>query len=421
MDFFLRQGSSRRYSNFVDFVDGVLCTAPRVRKFILHAPWVPLIESVLGRWLEYSVRHGVEELSVSFFLRRYSMYRLPGCLFRSSTLVDLRLSVRRADFSALNSVDLPSLERLSIQFGELKNDALASLPRGCPVLQFLELKSCRDFSSVVVLTRGFREILIDSHMFECDKPPIPSILAPHVLNLRLLGGSSTKEFAVDELKSLVQAELDFYMTSPTINRTDGNLVKKLLHRLCHVTKLVIGSWCLQVLSIAEDVEDVPFLLPNCKSLTLNARMHYRDFPGIAILLAISPNLEELSINADYVDYTWATVKCDSVIGNGDEEDYCCQKLCVGLAQQLKRVEIVGLDTDCLELKWVLYLVKYLLGDAFALEKWVLKAKRRHESREKLVNPGKLLEFYQQLLCLPRASTNAELILQGVQHDEQKGK
>ncbi|XP_048131432.1 FBD-associated F-box protein At5g56370-like [Rhodamnia argentea] len=187
-------------------------------------------------------------------------------------------------------------------------------------------------------------------------------------------------------------------------------------RYSNFVDFVDGVLCTapRVLSIAEDVEDVPFLLPNCKSLTLNARMHYRDFPGIAILLAISPNLEELSINADYVDYTWATVKCD-------EEEYCCQKLCVGLAQQLKTVEIVGLDTDCLELKWVLYLVKYLLGDALALEKWVLKAKRRHESREKLVNPGKLLEFYQQLLCLPRASTNAELILQGVQHDEQKGK
>jgi len=51
-----------------------------------------------------------------------------------------------------------------------------------------------------------------------------------------------------------------------------------------------------------------------------------------------------------------------VFGNVNEEEYCSQKLFVGMARQLKRVEIDGLDADCLELNSVLYAVMYLLCD-----------------------------------------------------------
>ncbi|XP_058197425.1 putative F-box/LRR-repeat protein At3g28410 isoform X2 [Rhododendron vialii] len=73
------------------------------------------------------------------------------------------------------------------------------------------------------------------------------------------------------------------------------MLREILENLPHVKKLMIGQWCIQVLSICE-MRGLPSPMSNCHHLILDTCLNSWDFPGIASLLRCSSDLETLVID-----------------------------------------------------------------------------------------------------------------------------
>ncbi|KAK3431621.1 hypothetical protein EUGRSUZ_E03428 [Eucalyptus grandis] len=353
MNFSLPVHSSLKFKSFITFVDSVLlrCTAIKAKRFLFDAPCYALIQSSLDRWLQFAIEHGVEEVSVNLRYWRYKDFLLPRILFCCTTLVHLRVS--KCCFWVFSTVNWCFLKTLRIDYAKLNDDGMMRVLSGSPVLEFLELKSCEGVKHIMVESKSFRELVIDSHKF-CGQVSMLKISAPHLLKLRLLGNSRGGEFRLDEVSSLIEAELNFNMEICALDKVKAHadLVKGLLKRLHHVMKLVMGSWCLQIELNADSVGR-------------------RVFAG-----------EEF----------WNFVKW---------RIYQC-------LMHLRHVEIVDRGANLLAWEPVLSLLKFLLQNALWLDKIVINSTNSKSSQAFELSPR--LEVARILLSHPKCSPRAKVIL-----------
>ncbi|KAI3434046.1 uncharacterized protein J3R85_006833 [Psidium guajava] len=412
MSFSLPPGSSRKSKSFIAFVDSVLsrCTAMKVKRFHFDAPCLALMQSSLDRWLRFAIGRDVEELSVTLHDWRHHVYVLPRILFSCTTLVSLCVS--QCCFPVFDTVNWCSLKTLHIEYAELNDDGMVTVLSGSPVLEYLELKSCRGVKHIVVESKSFRELVIDSHEFRRDQGSMLKISAPHLLKLRLLGNSQGGEFRLDEVSSLTEAELNFEMEGSALDKVKahGDLVKGLLNRLHRVTKLVMGSWCLKVLSFMEPRE---VLLPSleCRHLILLSSADHEGVPVIAKILESSPHLEKLFLQFTCISSS-ATELNGGNVGrlNFDREEFwnSAKWRMYQCLMHLKHVEIVDRGANSLAWEPVLSLLKFLLQNALWLDKIVINSTNSESSQA--VDPWVLLEVARVLLPHPKCSPSAKVIL-----------
>ncbi|XP_030518318.1 probable F-box protein At1g60180 [Rhodamnia argentea] len=122
---------------------------------------------------------------------------------------------------------------------------------------------------------------------------VEKLRAPYLLSLRVIGGNRAG-LRLDDVSSLVEAELDFSVESWDPNSKGRDLLRHLLEKLRGVPTITTGGWCLQVLSLLE-MDGVPSPLSKCQNLILHAPVNQWDLPGIAYMLRSSQCLEKLVI------------------------------------------------------------------------------------------------------------------------------
>ncbi|KAL3747846.1 hypothetical protein ACJRO7_016630 [Eucalyptus globulus] len=174
------------FRSFMAIVDAVLlrCTAIKVKSFLFYAPRLDcLIESshtgwlrsvagpTIDRWLRFAVEHDVEEVSMT--LRNDNFYGIPKFFFRCTTLVSFHVS--RCRFSTMGAVNWSSLKRLRIDDAKLEDNVIMRILKGCPVLEFLELKGCWGFEHIKIESRGLRELVIHFPKFVHHRDSILSL------------------------------------------------------------------------------------------------------------------------------------------------------------------------------------------------------------------------------------------------------
>ncbi|KAF8029268.1 hypothetical protein BT93_E1826 [Corymbia citriodora subsp. variegata] len=245
----------------------------------------------IDSWVRFAIDHEVEELLLN--LNWSARYTLSPLLYNCSSLTKLRLSGCR--FSSSESINWSSLKSLSIQNVKLSDDVLRKIFMGSPVLEYLNLKGCRGLERI--RSTNLKELVIDDINVEVPletfSPPL-EIWTPRLFSLRVRG-YIYEVIKILEASSLVEAELDFDSAE-----LDCSLLKSSLGRLQNATRIQLGAWYIWVMGLLK-VEDVQFLLPNCKSLTLHMLIPKFIFPAIANMLATTPNLEKLVIIFDPPD------------------------------------------------------------------------------------------------------------------------
>ncbi|KAK3431627.1 hypothetical protein EUGRSUZ_E03433 [Eucalyptus grandis] len=406
MSFSLPPGSSSNLKSFIAFVDSVLlrCTAVQVKRFLFDAPCHAFMQSSLDTWLEFAIKHDVEEVSITPHYWRYNIYALPQILFLCTTLVSLCVS--QCCFSVLSAVNWCSLKILRIEYAELNDEGMVRVFSGSPVLEFLELKSCRGVKHIMVESKSFRELVIDSHEFRPDQGLMLKIWAPHLLKLRLLGNSQGGEFSLDEVSSLIEAELNFEMESFALDKVKahGDLVMGLLKRLHHVTKLVMGSWCLQVLSLMEARE---VFLPSlqCRHLILLGTADHEGVPAIVKILESTQRLEKLFLQTTCTLNSAVKFNAEGVgrHNSAGEEFWNSAKWRIHQClMHLKQVEIVDRGANLLLWESVLSLLKFLLQNALCLDKILINSTNSESSQA--------VEVAGILLSHPKCCPSTKVIL-----------
>ncbi|XP_056159993.1 F-box protein At5g03100-like [Syzygium oleosum] len=392
------------YPDFPSLVDSVLirCTSPAVKRFhITISKHYEAYWPKFDLWLRFAEGRRVEDLRLRLDAQQECFYKLPRFLYCLSRLV--RLEVWSCFLSLGTAVRWPCLKVLLLGCAEMSDDILEGIVRGSPVLESLELNYCGGVKNIIIHSTSVKQlILVDGGFSDLEK-----IWAPHLLSLRVSGiWCLHSMFRLDDISSLVEADLDFWVSGDGIGR---DLLKELLEKLRGVSTITIGHWCLQVLSALE-IEGVSSPLSKCQNLILHAPVSQWELPRIAYILRSSQCLEKLAIHL-----TCSCIfkfKLDEESTERFNEDLLSWKgnfQC--LAKHLKRVEIIGFAVS-LGSKHLLALIKFLLGDALVLEKMIIKVDlhaQRGQKHLEAADLSKLLGVYLDVLSYQRASQNAEVI------------
>ncbi|XP_056171819.1 putative F-box/LRR-repeat protein At3g18150 isoform X3 [Syzygium oleosum] len=357
-------------------------------------------------WLRFAERRRAEDLCLRLNFLPPTFHILPRFLYCSSWVVCLEVSC--CNFSLGRTSSWPCLKVLLIEFSDLRDDILEGIFRNSPVLESVQLRKCCGVNNIMIDSTSVKEFVLAGLSSYCTT----KIWALNLLLLRVSGGWCHRAvFRLDDISSLVEAELDFNITTDLSGdeRVCCDLLKEVLEKLHGVPPITIGGWCLQILSLLE-MEGVPSPLSKCQNLILHAPVSPRDLPGIAYMLQSSQCLEKFVISlTDFpLSVLWIDKEFKERINFDEEEDFLCSQKgnfrC--LAKHLKRVEITGFETDRYGLKHLLALIKLLLGDTLALEKMIIKAELC--TRHTAVHP-ELLGVSRTVLSYRRASKNTEVI------------
>ncbi|XP_039168053.1 F-box protein At5g03100-like isoform X1 [Eucalyptus grandis] len=407
-----RRGSTLDFSSLVDSVL-IQCISPTVKRFhVIRFKYEKAHRPKFDLWLRFAEGRRVEDLSLLLVptTEPPTLYILPRFLYCWSWLV--RLKVWTCCFSLGRTIRWPCLKILVIAISRLSDDILEGIFRGCPVLESLKLWGCWGVKNIMIDSTCVKELVL----FGLRDSNIQTIWAPHLLSLRISGDWQPHAMLrLGDVSSLVEAKLDFSIRVLTDLPCDemmcSHMLKETFQKLCGVTTITIGAWCFQKLSLLE-MEGVPAPLSICQSLTLHVDIIQWDLLGIAYMLRISQCLEKLVICLTGLPLSMYSLDEESKESfNYDEEDFLCSRKgnfqC--LAKHLKRVEIT---IDNFGLERLLALIKFLLGDALALEKMIIKANLNMGHGQEHVRAtilSKLLVVSQNMLSYRRASRNAEVI------------
>ncbi|KAL3740124.1 hypothetical protein ACJRO7_021413 [Eucalyptus globulus] len=422
-DGFRPRNRDPRSLDFPSLVGRVLsqCTSPTVKKLhVTNFKYRHRYRPKLDLWLHFALGRRVEDLRLWLITDQWTRYTLPPFFYCSSWLV--RLEVSWCSFRSDETIWWPCLKFLSIEDADLDDDMLGRIFTGSPVLEFLKLGRCRYVKNIIIDSTSVKDlVLIGSKNYSYSY--MGKIWAPHLLSLRVSGTWSgpwlcTHIFRLDDISSLVEAELVFSGRTSLFEWMYCNLLKELIDRLCGVPKITIGSWCWKILSSLE-MKGVSSLLSKCQSLILRTPISQLHLLGIAYMLRSSQCLERLVIHLTGVPrlkfLKWGIHVQEESKGscNYDEEDFLCSRKesfqC--LVTHLNQVEIIGFKANSLGSKHVLTLIKFLLGNTFTLEKMIIKADLRARNGQKRLQAilSELLAVRQNVLGYQRASKNAEII------------
>ncbi|XP_056159981.1 F-box protein At5g03100-like isoform X1 [Syzygium oleosum] len=393
--------------DFPSLVDSVLirCTSPTVKRFhITNFEYDEALHPKLDLWLRFAEGRRVEDLRLGLVTRQLQFfYRPRPFLYCLSWLVRLELSC--CCFSLGTTVRWPCLKVLLMEVVEMSDDNLEEIVSGSPVLESLELHYCWRLKNIVIDSTSVKKLIFANGGFSDSE----QIWAPHLLSLRVSGiWGLASVFRLDDVSSLVEAELDFVVCTDK----SRDLLKELLEKLRGVSTITIGGWCLQVLSTLE-MEGVSSPLSKCQNLILRTPVGQCELLGIAYILRSSQCLEKLVIHLTRSCVSKLKLDEESIQRFNFHEDLLCSRKgnfqC--LAKHLKSVEII--DFACgFESKHLLALIKFLVGDALALEKMIIKANLRAQHVQKLVRVADICQLHgvsRNVLSYRRASQNAEVI------------
>ncbi|XVF27727.1 hypothetical protein REPUB_Repub14bG0133600 [Reevesia pubescens] len=381
---FRHNSFSFKLPKFTDFVNKTLehFVGEKIKNFMINFKFDESMEASLEEWVLFATSHHVEKLSLFFDgglvyapFAESTPYRLPQFLYMNSSLKDLTL--RQCVVSPETHVSWSSLKVLSINYSRLNNEAIENILSGCPNLQRLTLHNCEGINRIS--SRSLEVLVINGIYDPYEKnESVTEISCPNLQSLSLLGFMYRRTYRLMHVSYLSKANLSFVMTIDKKDKYDCRkhryILRELLEKLCHVEKLTVGTWCLQVLSIWE-IKGLSSPLSKCNCLVLDTEICEWDLPGIVSLLQSLPYLKKLVINLSPCDNS--KFEFDQDFFNSYQFDgvafltsanYWIFKC---FLQSLENIEITGFQASSSWSKLSVQLMQFLLKNAKVVKKVVI--------------------------------------------------
>ncbi|XP_028113168.1 putative FBD-associated F-box protein At5g56700 isoform X2 [Camellia sinensis] len=379
LDSFSKRGHNEQSSGFMDFVDRLLLlrNSPNLNKFHLRCRFGYYNPYRLNSWICTVIKLNVKELVLNFEIDQL-VVELPRSLFISVNLVVLKLA-GDVFFRFPMPVFLPSLKVLhlhSLTF--LDDDSFQNILSGCPVLEELDIQRTNQDDNIKTLCICSSTLKKLCMYNSCVRRLQPSVVikAP-VLEIFQLNDFGSSVFDVDELPSLVKANLTFYFEN---RRSEDyyNGVVGMLGKISNVQHLELSNGIPKVVIKAFDYNTLLF-----HNLThLRLQIYDIHWSILLDLLGHMPNLKVLVFNKNKGPK-------NSELWSGEPESVPkCLSLC------LEAIEFSGFAAYEGEMK----LVRYLLGNAMVLKKLTITSWTRNK------------KIKANVLKFPRGSSTCQLKL-----------
>lgn len=153
-------------------------------------------------------------------------YVLPEHFYANSSLKILELT--NCEVAPVGIVSWKSLTRLCLRGMRLSDDVMEGILSGCPSLEVLELIDYCGFNCLKVSSPSLRELVLSSFEDPCDEEGDPfeeddeeaylAISAPNLRTLTISYCFYTWNVILEDVRSLVSADLSFYLESWTLTK-----------------------------------------------------------------------------------------------------------------------------------------------------------------------------------------------------------
>ncbi|XP_010534022.1 PREDICTED: F-box protein At5g03100-like [Tarenaya hassleriana] len=400
-----------------------LHVSPKIKTFVVSCNFEPRDNGPrIDQWIKFAVDHRVEDLSLSlsfFVLDGISQpipefyHRLPEFLYNNKTLVTLKLDLVRCNLTPRNNISWPSLKSLTLAFCTLSDELMVNILSGCPLLENLALEFCKNVSRIDIKSRVLKRLEI------CGMRDHPSgrteIRAPNISSLILREHSNHKYRIVDvsfaseaDISFSVSDRLPDFSAKRIINESVDTLLN-ILPKLQHVENLSLGTWTLQILSVAE-LKGLAYPFLKCKHVAFHGMIDKFTLPGIARLLQRSPELKTLIINLESTGH-FPACHLEDYIPNL-EEDYLRSgnRVFLCLLHSLKTVKITEAKTEQnygSRHELLVSVLEFLLSSGRVLEKMIIQVKPHPHDSEL----NELIKIRENLSHCPKASKDVAVCLQ----------
>ncbi|XP_048131422.1 F-box/LRR-repeat protein 25-like [Rhodamnia argentea] len=305
-----------------------LCTATKIEKF--HVDFY--VRTEFDLWFHFAAARQVEDASLVF---GGSNRVVPQFMCDCTSLVSLRIS--KATFPPDFTIHWPSLKKLCLHdfifdYFPSEKDVIMKIMRGCPVLESFTLRSSwLEARDIWIDSRSLRELVI-----EADISSSLILSAPNLLSLCLSAATCHE-----------------------------NHIRKLVSSGTELILFGLSSWVLS----RTGIKGRPYLSSRWRNIVVYTTVCKSELKGIAFLLRSSPLLERLAICNPKSNNARFRKKDFPKLCNFVEKQFGCSRKdfpCV--ANQLKRVEIVGFEFNNEKSKLLRALSKFLLEETVELEK-----------------------------------------------------
>ncbi|XP_022715985.1 putative F-box protein At1g49610 isoform X2 [Durio zibethinus] len=333
---------SFKLAKFTDFVNKTLdhFISPKIKNFMINFKFEESMAARLDEWVLFATSHHVEKLSLVF----------DGGL-----------------------VYAPFAESTPYR---LNNEAIENIVSGSPNLQKLKLHNCEGINRIS--SRSLEVLVINAIYDPYEKhESVTEISCPNLQSLSLLGFLYRRTYRLMHVSSLSKANLSFVMTIDKKDKYDctkhRDILRELLEKLCHVEKLTMGTWCLQVLSIWE-IKGISSPLSKRNCLVLDTEICEWDLPGIVSLLQSSPYLKKLVINLSPCDnskFEFDQEFFDSYEFDGVKFLTSANWIFKCFLQSLEDIEFTGFQPSSSGSELLVKLMQFLLKNAKVLKKVVI--------------------------------------------------
>ncbi|XP_076944578.1 F-box/LRR-repeat protein 25-like [Bidens hawaiensis] len=221
----------------------------KLKKFMLDTCYDSRFESRIDNWIRYAVSCNIEELNLT--LRRAEktenhVWLWNEVFFSCSSFTDLKLS--GCSFNPTGSISWRNLRSLIILKGKLDEGLIANILSGSPVLETLVLDNCYGYRRINITSLSVKTLVLSGYGSKFGGDNF-EINAPNILSLKIQDGVPTKKLLLQNVSSLVEADLDYWL-GPTAEQGEETL-KGLILKLLHVNVLKIGGYCCKVLNRLE--------------------------------------------------------------------------------------------------------------------------------------------------------------------------
>ncbi|KAI3931645.1 hypothetical protein MKW92_020521, partial [Papaver armeniacum] len=249
----------------------------------------------IATWIMAAVKHNVQELKLTIFLRE--MIKLPDCLFTCKSLTKLRFSGFSRDLTdfVLPHIPMyfPRLRCLALTGVSLGDESLTSkLFSSCPSLESLLLTDCSikfDFTSL-----SLKHFHLDNCYDVCESTDDYDITvklsAPNLTSL-ICKDYMSQDYSLENLSSLVTADIGMKVSDDY--RVD---IPKTISELATEVKELYGARMIKFIREVSNVTDLTLSSPGL--LEVETWVSSNCMNAVSYLVRISPNIESICLTIE---------------------------------------------------------------------------------------------------------------------------
>ncbi|GJS33588.1 ribonuclease H-like domain-containing protein [Tanacetum coccineum] len=181
--------------------------------------------------------------------------------FGDESETPISMKLLRCVFNPPNrAIRWDKLKFLCIDGAEFDEYSIGKILARSPCLETFQLNDCCGFTRIDVTSKSIKNLVLSYSGYSAAVyvyTDTIKINAPYILSLTIKGEMYSGELLLENVSSLVKADLNYWVSYPFTkelgrrNYIKEELLRGLLSRLGHVNEIALGASCLQTLSCLE--------------------------------------------------------------------------------------------------------------------------------------------------------------------------